>query len=289
MPIRNAPISTAVAARRGPSVRPMSSAVASIAGSLHHAFWRGGGGGGGLRCTRTMMSTATSATNRKMPPTISAATIGPYSRSSHMNSAAQKKPSATAAATSATTPPAVDFTAMSILCLTLAIGPSNTAPCPRGRSTAPGGAEQETEPDRQRDGRQRMLLHRVLQRLAEMVGYLAQRLTAALARIRHGLVETILHAAHAALEVGDRLAAGRAQEIAHLPGEPGEVVTQGLHVALDVLDGRGCIFGGRHSPTPEITRHRSTRARMKSSITVSAWMAAIIPAARPPRRRTGGG
>src|SRR5262245_8465098 len=147
-----------------------------------------------------------------------------------MHPAAMKKPSATSPATAATTPPAVDFNAMSILCLRLAIGPSNTG-APPAPSAAPCRAEQEAERDRQRDGGQRMLLHRFLQRLAEMVGHLAQCLAAALAGVRHGLVELVLHATRALLEAGERLGAAGAQEVADLPGKFCEVVAQRLHVA----------------------------------------------------------
>src|SRR3984893_8695094 len=121
-----------------------------------------------------------------------------------MKAAAQKKPNATSPAATATRPPAVVFNARSILCLRLAIGPSNTGALPAA-SAAPHGAEQETEADRQRDGGERMLLHRILQGLAEMIGHVAQGLAAALAHVRHGLVELVVHAARALLEAGDRL------------------------------------------------------------------------------------
>src|SRR5689334_13473145 len=165
---------------------------------------------------------------------MSAAAIASSRCSSHMKAAAQKKPIATSAVTRATMPPTADFNATSTLCLRLAIGPSNTGALPAA-SAAPCGAEQEAQPNRERDGRERMLLHRFLQRLAEVIGHLAQCLAAALADVGHGVVELVLNALRALPEAGERLGAAGAQQVADLPGEPGQIVTQGLHVALDVL------------------------------------------------------
>src|SRR5215469_3277935 len=109
-----------------------------------------------------------------------------------MKRAAQKKPSATSAAAPAMIPPIVDFTARSILCLMPAIKGSNTAPClqhyrfahvlvgepvstsPEHALAAPRRAEQEAQADGERDRRQRVLLDRLLQRLAEMLADVAQ-------------------------------------------------------------------------------------------------------------------
>src|ERR1051326_7788235 len=227
-----------------------------------------------------MATTAISARARKTPPRMSAAEIGSRRCSSHMKRAAQKKPSATTAAAPATTPPMVDFSAMSILCLRLAIGPSNTGAPPA--STAPCRAEQEAQADRESDDGERMLLDRLLQRLAEMVGHLTQGLATALADVGHSFIELVLHAARTLLQPGERLRAARAQQVRHLAGEPRQIVAQGLHVTLYVLDRCGRIFGGRHCKL-RATRHRSTPGRFKSSV---AGHSGNSPSSPPNRWRT---
>src|SRR5262249_51570260 len=146
---------------------------------------------------------------------------------------------------SATARPIVVLSARPSLCLRLAIGPSNTAPLPAA-SAAPRRTEQKSQRDREPDGGQRMLLQRILQRLAEMLRHVAQGLAAAFADVRHGLVELVLRAACAFLEACQRIGAARAQEITDLRGELPEIVAQRLHVALDVSHRRRRVLRRCH-------------------------------------------